>query len=381
MSRRSVVIAMLVAGCQGQDSETRWRHDPRAWELSALQADRRVASQQLQAHRVLDSLGAVVSRFPRGFATMIVGLDSAAPAARLAVETAVSELWPAEPAQSLRLAVIFSPPGVRDSIRRPSPFEGTILPELTDKETCVAVGSTRTNWQGAWVGATRGQLQRLIAPCLYWDRFGPPGTGIADWLAATKYQAVQSAEWLFRPGTTVQGYDRWFDTGRGEWFAPFILALGRDRVPPYGNGVPAVGCLAGRTAACEELIRGPARNRRGAVPPAVTSVVTADYDQYFSELGGRAEWVDHLIRTRGEPAFRRFWRSDADLAEAYRAAFGEDLGPAVATWERHDWEKRRGQPPVRLGASINPLAAFAGLGWWLLILLLPLVAARRRTMF
>ncbi len=381
MTRYAVVIAALVAGCQSQDPETRWDGDPRAWELSALKADRLAASRQVQAHGILDSLTSVVSRFPAASTTMIVGLDWAPPATRRTVETTVSGLWGHEPAPGLRLAVVLTPPGVRDSIRRSSPFVGTILPELTDGRTCVAVGSTRTNWEGHWVAATAGQLQTLIAPCLYWRRFGPPGPSIADWLARTKYQAVQSADWLLRPGRSVQGADREFDAGRGEWFAPLVLALGRNRVPPYWNGVPAVGCLAGRIAACEELILGSERNQPGNVSPAVGGVVFTDYDRYFSELGGRAEWVDHLIRTRGEPAFRRFWQSDADLAGAYRAAFGEEIGPAVARWERHDWEQRRGQAPVRLGVPIDPAAVLAGLGWWVLILLLPVVAARRRTMF
>ncbi len=379
--RRSVfVIAMVAAGCRTPDPERRWLRDPRGWELTALETDRRLARQQLEIHRVLDSLGSVVARFPAGAPTMLVGLDSAPPAARRVVETAIGRLWPLDAAHGLRLALVFARPVGRDSIRRPNPFEGTILPELTDGKTCVGVASTRTNWQGEWVGATRGQLQRIVAPCLYWARFGPPGSGVAEWLAATKYQAVQSAEWLLRPGMAAPGSDWWFESGRAEWFLPFLLALGHDRVPPYWNGAPAVGCLAGRVAACEELIQGPMRTRRGAVLPQVRGIVPADFDYYFSELGGRAEWVDHLIRTRGEPAFRQFWQSDASLATAYRAAFGEDFGPAVAAWERHDWEKRRGQARVQLGAPINPKAAIASVGWWLLILLLPLVAARHRTL-
>lgn len=381
MNLRLIASSLLLIGCRPQsDQGDRFFRDPRWRELTALQADRRLAHQHFRLHQVLDSLPGLVARFPANASIEVVGLDSAPLAGRRKIEVELGRLWARAGTTEVRLAVAFYRPDGPDSTRRWGGFEGTILPERADGKTCVVSVAARTNWRGEWVGAPERQLRNLMAPCLYLARFGRPGQGVARWLAETRYEGVRSAEWMFRPGGLTLAFDYWYQSEQGEWFAPLLLALGRDRLPPYWSGPPAVGCLAGRPAACDEFVRGPVRDRRGAPLPTVAGVAAAD-DDYYPELGGRAQWIDDLIRSRGESAFGVFWRSDADLPAAFWAAYNEDLGPAVARWERHDWEQRRERPPVRLGAPIDAGAAAAGLGWGLLILLLPLVAARRRTMF
>ena len=381
MIRRLLTIALLTAGCRSwPDAGDRALRDPRWWELSGLRADRRQAYQHLQLYQVLDSLPKAIAGFPAGASTLVIGFDSAPSAERGRIETVVRQLWPEAAAADLRLAIVFSRPGANDSVRRAGTFEGTILPERTDGNTCVVVLAERVDWQGHRVGPSQRRLRTLIAPCLYLARFGRPGQGVAHWLAETGYQGLRSAEWIFRPGVLTLAFDYWYQSEPGEWIAPLLLALGRDRLPPYWSGPAAVGCLAGRVSACDEFVRGPVRDRRGAPLPPLAGVAAAD-DDYSPELSGRAQWVDDLIRTRGEALFGTFWRSELNLPAAFRAAYGEDLGPAVARWERHDWEQRRERAPVRLGAPIDAVAGLAGLGWCLLILLLPLVAARRRTMY
>ena len=378
MNRRLLAFALLTVGCGGEDD--RGFRNPRWWELSALQVDRRLAVQQLRLHQVLDSLPALVGRFPAGAATFVAGADSAPPLEHQKISTTLGRLWPPGGAKDFRLAVAFYRPSVLDSARRHGVFEGTILPERTDGKTCVIAIAEQRNWQRDWVSPNERRLRSLVAPCLYLARFGHPGHAVARWLSETGYQGVQSAEWLFRPGVPTLSFDYWGQSDRGEWISPLLVAFGRDQLPPYWSGAPAVGCLAGRAGSCDEFVRGPRRSYRGAALPVMVGVAAVD-DDYYPELGGRSQWVDDLIRTRGEAAFGTFWRSEADLPAAFRTAYGEDLGPAVARWERHDWEQRRERAPVRLGAPIDPVTAVAGLGWGLLILLLPLVAARRRTMF
>ncbi len=381
MNRRWLATALLIAGCRGEaDWADQGFDSPRWRELAALEAGRDLAVQHLRLYQVLDSLPNVLAGFPAGASMLVAGIDSAPPAVRRKIATELSRLWPRGAETDLRLALVFYRPSALASTRGRRVFEGTILPERTDGKTCLVALTERFDWQHEWVDPSERRLRSLIAPCLYLARFGRPGPGVARWLAETGYQGMQSAEWLFRPGALTAGFDYWGQSDRGEWVAPLLVAFGRDPLPPYWSGAPAVGCLAGRAGACDQFVRGPRLSYRGAALPVMVGVAAAD-DDYYPELGGRSQWVDDLIRTRGEAAFGTFWRSEADFPAAFRTAYGEDLGPAVARWERHDWEQRRERPPVRLGAPIDPVTAGAGLGWGLLILLLPLVAARRRTMF
>ena len=75
----------------------------------------------------------------------------------------------------------------------------------------------------------------------------------------------------------------------------------------------------------------------------------------------------------GSEAFARFWRSDAPVDDAFRAAFGVDLG---------DWVLARVSERVRITRAGPALSATALLGSLLVLLLsvgVAVVAQRART--
>ena len=313
MNRRLLAIALLTVGCGGEDD--RGFRNPRWWELSALQVDRRLAVQQLRLHQVLDSLPALVGRFPAGAATFVAGADSAPPLEHQKITTTLGRLWPPGGANDVRLAVAFYRPSVLDSARRHGVFEGTILPERTDGKTCVIAIAEQRNWQRDWVSPNERRLRSLVAPCLYLARFGHPGHAVARWLSETGYQGVQSAEWLFRPGVPTLSFDYWGQSDRGEWISPLLVAFGRDQLPPYWSGAPAVGCLAGRAGSCDEFVRGPRRSYRRAALPVSESPLTQRV---------WAKWTQARRRVQPRPPARGGLRS----VLSHHPAAGCGIAPA-----------------------------------------------------
>lgn len=379
MRRWLIVIWLGAAGCGSLPaSASSWFLDPRWREASALIAERARAARHLALYRILDSLPAQLARVPAGASSVVLGLDSVSDPDRRSLEAKVAQVWSRARGGDLRLAVVLYGPDSAESTTPRARFEGSILPERIDGRTCVSVVARRSNWKGQLAELGSGQLEGLIAPCVFRARFGPPGLGMQRWLAGTDYEAIQSADWLYRPARSSVRFESWYRPEGGEWFVPLRLAFSQ-LVTPYWSGPSAVGCLAGRNQDCERVVLDPVRDARGVPIVAVAGVVPSEEWSYLRVVG-RAAWVDHLIRTGGEAAFQRLWRGDADLAAGFRVVYGQDLGDAVAEWERIDWQRNSDAPPVRLGATIERGAAAASLGWGVLILLLPLIAARRRSL-
>ncbi len=379
MRRWLITLGLGLAGCGSlRPSTSAWFDDVRWRETAALKSERARSARHLGLYRVLDSLPAQLALFPTGPSSVVLGLDSLPEPARRALEEGVAHAWSEARGGDLRLAVLFVRSPTEDSTAAEAAFWGSILPERTDGRTCVAVVARRFNWKGE-LARFGDQVADAIAPCVFRARFGPPGPGMERWLLETDHEGVRSADWLYRVAQSGSRFESWYVPEQGEWFVPFRLALS-SLVTPYWSGPSVVGCLAGRKADCERVVMDPAVDRRGAPLATVAGVVPTEEYWYFG-YAWRGTWVNHLIRTKGEPAFQRLWRSDADLASGFRAVYGQDLGDAVADWERKDWARETGDAPsVKLGATIELGTAAAGLGWSVLLLLLPLVAARRRSL-
>ena len=84
-------------------------------------------------------------------------------------------------------------------------------------------------------------------------------------------------------------------------------------------------------------------------------------ERAFGNLDLHMLW--DLERRQGPERFQRFWSSEAELEDAFHAAFGEPLGAWVRAWAQGYLGPVHAAGPVPLGASVLTLLAvllFAG---------------------
>ncbi|MBL8988608.1 MAG: hypothetical protein JNJ80_20205 [Gemmatimonadetes bacterium] len=387
MRRATILLGLVVAGCGGGEP-SRWARATR------INAERQDLFEAATLRDALTALPAAVTAAPNE-PVAVVDLALADSMTRAEVAAIARRLWTRAAGGSAERVVIL---GYRPAIEPPGPdhrwraFRGAVLPGVVDPHTCVVlVPSDDRRMTAGQSRLLRTTIEEYLAPCVFRARFGPPGSAIANWLRATGHRGVRSLDWLLRPTASLPEDFWWFAGFGGEsdesWgrILPFVaLAAGADgRIPPYYLGRDAVGCLAGRAPDCVALITdsigvrppGPARRIAGLAPFG-----DGGWTGFQSGSLGPARWISELIRQGGEERFRALWRADGELATAFERVYREPLGSAVATWARHDWEGRVGEPPVRLGASLDPVVALATACWTGLFVALAVVGARRRSL-
>lgn len=386
MKRATMLLALVVTGCGGEPS--RWARSAR------IDAERQDLFEAATLRDALNTLPAAVAAAANG-PVAVVDLAHSDSMARAEVAAAASRLWSRAVGDRGGRVVIV---GYRPVTEPPGPgqrwraFRGALLPGAVDARTCVVmIPSDDRRMTAGQPRMLRTTIEEYLAPCVFLARFGPPGSAVGNWLRATGYQGVRSLDWLVRP-TAGLPEDFWWFAGLGAEsdgplgrILPFVaLVAGADaRIPPYYLGLDAVGCLAGRVSDCTDLIAdsigvrppGPARRIAGLAPFG-----TRGWTGGQTGSIGPARWVSELVRQGGEERFRALWGADGDFATAYGRVYGQPLGSAVATWARHDWEGRIGGPPVRLGPSLDPVAALATAAWAGLFVILAVVGARRRSL-
>lgn len=161
---------------------------------------------------------------------------------------------------------------------------------------------------------------RLLGPCAWVARYGPPGRSVRAWL---RHAGGRFA------GATIPS-----PAGPAVLLEP---APGGDpdarRSPGHGLNRIEQACRRGDTGACRLAI-GPAGTRAGPGDhgPAADDPLLAERAGRSPFAGVGAHLLADLEVEVGRDAFARFWRADVPVEEALSDALGQPVGAWVAEW-------------------------------------------------
>lgn len=187
-----------------------------------------------------------------------------------------------------------------------------------DDEPCqviipvAAPGSTRRINTAARADAA---AERLLGPCRYFQAFGRPGDGIADWLSTRGWHVTFDGSWEVEAGWDAE---RW---GQEAEAAPWRFLEG-----------DAFACAGGSDSGCVRTVM----RQRGQWPTAIWgnsiiwnrwwSLEPGLYTLRDAHLGPlESEMLAAMVRTMGRERFAAFWRSPDDVLTAFQSASGEPM--------------------------------------------------------
>ncbi|HET9709187.1 MAG TPA: hypothetical protein VFP39_12890 [Gemmatimonadales bacterium] len=267
------------------------------------------------------------------------------------------------------ISVVFQRPPPQEAPAHFPQADVDLIPDSTNRTTCLAFipiiywgrpGILKLA-RPAPTAKLAEQLQRSLGTCAYFAKFGAPGQEIARWLTSRHYDLAEDPWTMRTPARSSRV---------GLWDPDFNELLDPDKpwfwFQVYRYGPDAVGCIAGRPAACGRaaLAGGP-----GPTSPIVsteqnwrTPASPAGANRYFADL------VDDI----GPERFGRFWNSelppDTALATAMRMPVGE--------WTRR-WQATL-VPPIRLGPVAPPSAMMLATLLGVVAVALVMLTAKRR---
>jgi hypothetical protein len=221
-----------------------------------------------------------------------------------------------------------------------------LLPDSTDRTVCLVRVSVGTYWRRALFGVrspavteqTRQWMRSNLGPCAFFAAFGAPGRGVRYWLDRRRFDLALAPSW-------DQGTPR----NPNQW--PF-LSPGGDRgiwwEYIYHQSVPAVACMAGRSAGCRDAVLAGASGEGGG--PALRFVQTDRGFWRSQRLIGSAHYLSDIAAEVGRARFLEFWNSSLPVDTALARALRRPVGDWTIAWQR------RFTPRVSLGPSV-PLTA------------------------
>lgn len=386
---------VLVAGCavtalaafpvRTFDASSGAELTPERREARRLGMEARVAVEQLRRMTWLEEGRAALERAAsRGEALSVeVGSDSRLDptALRRSVEGELSRIGAARPAAALGVFEVDRRTGVDAASLGLEP-RFTELYNASHSEWyagveagrpwCIALRVTglevRDDPSRDWRGSNP-EHSNILGPCAFYARFGAPGRGLEEWLAATGGAfALRRAESFDLPMPNVLPRPGLFGTFR-------YSVAGAERI------ASVAACARGRIEACDALVTG--RDRRDEGPgllqlrregiPLVAARLGGISGNPFSATG--EQLLARIEREFGPIAFERFWRSDRPVAEAFEAAFGLPLGEWVRDWARELF------PNEGTEAAVAPRRGVVGLllVWLALAAAYAVAKARSRT--
>lgn len=245
---------------------------------------------------------------------------------------------------SVGVVVTGSPARVIGEPAQPQNGTAYLLPDSSDRSTCLAYLQL-PYWQRQLETSHPKHDPRFdaillngLGPCAFYAKFGSPGSAVARWLGARRYDLALNPEWHRSPLDSA-AMD-FFPDRRAPWFWFEV----------YQHPPQAVACLAGRAPACREAIL--ARANTSDPPP---HFLTTDRWWWHRPLAGGDRYLADVARAIGSDRFLRFWNSelpaDTALAEALRAPVGD--------WTK-SWQARIG-PDIQLGPTLPLLPIVLGL--------------------
>ena len=227
----------------------------------------------------------------------------------------------------------FPQTGTDSTPKVPSGSVGYLLPDSTDRTTCVALIP-------AWYW-TRGRTRQLeewlgrgLGPCAFFARWGVPGKPVRLWMARRHYDLADVPSW--GPEWSHQPEASWMMDRNTGWFWAAV----------YGHPIAAIGCLAGRAPSCRTAVL-------ADTPPKLLDATVRWWREERLVQGWR--YLGDVAREVGYDRFRQFWNSTEPVDTALAAALKMPVGEWTARWER------RFLPRLPLGAAAPLSAAVLGI--------------------
>lgn len=199
---------------------------------------------------------------------------------------------------------------------------------------------------------TSGLVEAMMhGPCALYARHGPPGPEVRRWLRRTLHRNARNARAI-----------------PSDWVAPERRAVLFGAGRGYENLLHPAGerCLAGRLDACREAVLGRPDEETwwGRVGDQWlqshlgVGYVNLRFPPVVPRFGEHEQaLLFELEREFGREAFSRFWRSEKEVPEAFREAFGRPLGVWVRDWARGQFGTLRAGPaPPPSTGSLSLLA-------------------------
>ncbi len=222
----------------------------------------------------------------------------------------------------------------------PSGSVGYLLPDSTDRATCIALIP-------AWYW-TRGLPRQLedwlgggLGPCGFFARWGVPGTPVRLWMARRHYDLASvpswGREWSHHPEAS------WMMDRNTGWFWSAV----------YGHPIAAIGCLAGRAHSCRTAVLAGAGDAFGDSLPRLLDTTVRWWREERLVQGWR--YFGDVAREVGYDRFLRFWNSTEPVDTALATALKMPVGKWTERWER------RFLPRLPLGAAAPLSAALLGI--------------------
>lgn len=233
---------------------------------------------------------------------------------------------------------------------------GYLLPDSTDRSTCVALVPSWYWTQDEWTQPNQelaGRLRTALGECAFFAAYGVPGAPVRRWLARRNYDLAGLPTWSSQSSL---GHE-WTSVVR-----PDTREVWWENV--YRHPVATISCLAGRSTSCR------------------TAVLAGDSLPRLSQSDPRWWWNERLVLGRrylgdvarevGHDRFLRFWSSTDPVDTSLAAALKVPVGDWTERWQH------RYVPQVPLGAMAPWWAMALGISLAALALVGAVMGATRR---
>jgi hypothetical protein len=321
-------VQVLRTGVQESQERARARELAEVWR--GLERRRRLLAAREALRPVLDSLARAEAP---SVAVRFDGPDSLRRAYDSVVQAEVRRSWDSLGlgVTKVSVGVVFqeSPASMGGPPVELNGFEGYLFPDSLDRRSCIRLDMIGTHSR-SWLQRPEYRsrvLRNLLGPCLYYARFGVPGTRVRSWLARRRHDVAM------RPWASTPSGDGMVDNLQD---VPWLWV--------YQLSPTALACSAGRARACRAALRA-GDDPDAPVPPWGSA------EPEWWRLSSRAFLTDQwflasVLQQVGPDRFAEFWNTTLPVDSALSLALGEPVDA---------WLARKGRethPTLRLGPAV-----------------------------
>jgi len=230
--------------------------------------------------------------------------------------------------------------GTDSSPKVPSGSVGYLLPDSTDRTTCIAL-IPAWYWTRGLPRQLEDWLGRGLGPCAFFARWGVPGAPVRLWMARRHYDLASVPSWDRERSEPPEA--SWMMDRNTGWFWAAV----------YGHPIAAIGCLAGRAQSCRTAVLAGAGDALGDSQPRLVDTSVRWWRE--ERLVQGSQYFGDVAREVGYDRFLRFWNSTEPVDTALATALKMPVGKWTERWER------RFLPRLPLGAAAPLSAAVLGI--------------------
>jgi hypothetical protein len=183
--------------------------------------------------------------------------------------------------------------------------------------------------------------------CRPYLKYGMPGRHVGEWMARG------ASDFALAPAPPADPSFSAYRPVRRTFFGLNFFGF-------RAQSVEVDRCLAGIPEGCLETVTSERTlmGRNGLEPYATDAVLLEGIRSWFSPFGNRDDYLlADLEAAFGPERFQRFWSSEQELPEAFRAAFGVELGEWVVSWVGGGMETTPPGPGLSKSAALGSMLA------------------------